>query len=183
MIGEIRDAETAKIAVQASITGHLVFSTLHTNDTASSVTRLMDFGIQPFQLSSAVLGVAATRLVRRLCPGCREMYDPTDRELELMEITRADLAGRKLYRPGGGCEQCFGVSYKDRMGVYELLIFDDDIRQTILKTQDSKAIKKVAIDKGMRTLRESAVQKVLAGLTSLEEALSKTQTDDLEMDD
>ena len=181
MIGEIRDKETALIAIQASITGHLVFSTLHTNDTAATVTRLLDFGIQPFQLSTAILGVSATRLVRRLCTGCREAYDPSDRELEILSVTREMLAGRKLYRAGSGCEQCSNVGYQGRVGVHELMMFDDVIRETILRTQDSKTIKKVAVDRGMTTLRDSAVQKVLQGITSADEALRKTQTDDLEL--
>lgn len=182
MIGEIRDSETAKIAVQASITGHLVLSTLHTNDTASTVTRFLDFGVQPFQLSSAVLGIVATRLLRRLCTNCREAYDPNDEELALMSVSRADLDGRKIYRMGQGCERCLGIGYRGRSGVYELLVFDDDIRALILKTQDSKTIKKLAIEKGMRTLRDAAIEKVLDGETSLEEAIRKTQTDDLEFD-
>ena len=180
MIGEIRDAETAKIAVQASITGHLVLSTVHTNDTASTVTRFMDFGVQPFQLSSAVLGIAATRLLRKLCPHCREAYDPTEEELHLLGSEREALAGKKVYRAGQGCDRCFGIGYLGRTGVYELLVFDDDIRALILKTQDSKAIKKLAIEKGMVTLRDAAFQKVLSGETSLDEAIKKTQTDDLE---
>jgi general secretion pathway protein E len=182
MIGEIRDAETAKIAVQASITGHLVLSTLHTNDTASSVTRLMDFGIQPFQLSSAVLGIVATRLLRKICLNCREAYEPSDPELQVIGINRAELGGRQIYRAGPGCEKCFGNSYYGRCGVYELLVFDDDIRTLILQTQDSKSIKKMAIDKGMSTLRDAAIFKVLSGETSLEEAVRKTQTDELEID-
>ena len=182
MIGEIRDAETAKIAVQASITGHLVLSTLHTNDTASSVTRLMDFGIQPFQLSSAVLGIVATRLLRKICLNCREAYEPSDPELGVLGITRAELGGRQIYRAGAGCEKCNGNSYYGRCGVYELLVFDDEIRTLILQTQDSKSIKKMAIDKGMATLRDAAINKVLSGETSLEEAVRKTQTDELEID-
>jgi general secretion pathway protein E len=182
MIGEIRDAETAKIAVQASITGHLVLSTLHTNDTASSVTRLMDFGIQPFQLSSAVLGIVATRLLRKICLNCREAYEPSDPELSVLGISRAELGGRQIYRAGPGCEKCFGNSYYGRCGVYELLVFDDEIRTLILQTQDSKSIKKMAIDKGMATLRDAAINKVLSGETSLEEAVRKTQTDELEID-
>jgi general secretion pathway protein E len=184
MIGEIRDPETAKIAIQASITGHLVLSTVHTNDTASTVTRFMDFGVQPFQLSSAVLGIVATRLLRKLCTRCREAYDPSDNELALMGISRKQLTGKKqLYRPGQGCDKCFSHGYMGRTGVYELMVFDDDIRDMILKTQDAKAIKKLAVDKGMKTLRDSAIQKVLKGETSLEEALRKTQTDDIEFDE
>ncbi len=182
MIGEIRDAETARIAVQASITGHLVLSTLHTNDTASSVTRLMDFGIQPFQLSTAVLGIVATRLLRKLCQNCRESYEPSDPELGLLGLKREDMRGKTIYRAGAGCERCFGNSYYGRCGVYELLVFDDEIRTLILQTQDAKSIKKLAIEKGMGTLRDSAILKVLSGETSLEEAVRKTQTDELEID-
>lgn len=178
MIGEIRDGETANIAVQASITGHLVMSTLHTNDTASTVTRLNDFGIQPFQLSSAVLGIIATRLMRKLCTGCREAYRPNESELALLGITAEELGSSQIYRAGHGCERCYGLGYSGRLGVYELLAFDDDVRDLILRNQDSKAIKKLAQTKGMITLRESALQKVLKGETSIEEAIRTTQTDD-----
>ena len=181
MIGEIRDAITAKIAIQASITGHLVLSTLHTNDTASTVTRLMDFNIQPFQISSAVLGVLSTRLVRKLCTNCRESYVPTDRELHIMEMNREKFGNRKIYRAGPGCEKCLTTSYSGRMGVYELLVFDDQIRDVITRSQDAKVIKKCAIDKGMITLRGAAIKKVLSGLTSLDEAVQKTQSDDLDL--
>ena len=182
MIGEIRDGETAKIAVQASITGHLVLSTLHTNDTASTVTRFLDFGVQPFQLSSAVLGIVATRLLRKLCTNCRETYTPSDEELKILDVSRDDIKGKTLYRAGQGCEKCVGIGYTGRVGVYELLHFDDDIRGLILKTQDSKSIKKLAVEKGMMTLRDSALAKVLKGETSLDEALQKTQVDDVEGD-
>lgn len=177
MIGEIRDAETANIAIQASITGHLVLSTLHTNDTASTVTRLNDFGVQAFQLSSAVLGVVATRLMRRLCTGCRETYAPTEAELSLMGLTREDIAGSQIYRAGHGCERCFGLGYSGRLSIQELLVFDDDIRELILRSPDSKAIKKLAIEKGMVTLREAAIAKVVRGDTSIEEAIRTTQSD------
>ncbi len=180
MIGEIRDATTAQIAIQSSMTGHLVLSTVHTNDTASTVTRLMDFHIQPFQITSAVLGVMATRLLRKLCTHCREAYVPSDRELNMMEITREQLGDRKIYKNGGGCDRCQGIGYKDRMGVYELLVFDDEIRDIIARTQDGKVIKKAAVDKGMVSLRAAAVKKVLAGLTSLDEAFQNTQADDFE---
>ncbi|MCX6128479.1 MAG: ATPase, T2SS/T4P/T4SS family, partial [Proteobacteria bacterium] len=148
MIGEIRDAETARIAVQASITGHLVLSTLHTNDTASTVTRFLDFGVQPFQLSSAVLGIVATRLLRRLCPNCREPYDPSDIELQQIGIKRTELRDRQVYRAGRGCDRCFGNGYHGRIGVYELMVFDEEMRNFIMATQDAKAIKKKAVEKG-----------------------------------
>lgn len=180
MIGEIRDEETASIAVQSSLTGHLVFSTLHTNDAASTITRLDDLNIQPFQIASALLGVMATRLIRKLCTSCRQKHKPTDRELELMEITRAQLGGRVIYRTGPGCEKCFNQGYKDRMAVHELLIMDDPLRELLMKTQDASAIKKQAVAGGMLTLRQSAINRVLDGLTSLEEAIQKTQTEDLD---
>lgn len=182
MIGEIRDPETAKIAVQASITGHLVLSTLHTNDTASTVTRFLDFGVQPFQLSTAVLGVVATRLLRRLCMNCREAYEPTEAELEIMGVSKRDIRGKQIFRAGPGCERCFGNGYHGRQGVYELMVFDEEIRAKILETQDAKTIKKLAVDKGMVTLRDAALNKVLLGETSLDEALRKTQTDELEIE-
>lgn len=180
MIGEIRDAETAKIAIQASITGHLVFSTLHTNDTAATVTRFLDFGVQPFQLSSAVLGIVAVRLLRKLCQQCREAYTPSEYEADHLKIKPEERLTIKLYRAGQGCERCLGQGYQDRIGVYELLVFDDELRRMILETQDSKLIKKFAISRGMKTLRDSAFLKVLAGQTSFEEAVRKTQTDDME---
>jgi general secretion pathway protein E len=182
MIGEIRDAETARIAVQASITGHLVLSTLHTNDTASTVTRFLDFGVQPFQLSSAVLGIVATRLLRRLCQNCREAYDPSDVELHQIGIKRAELKGRQVYRAGHGCDRCFGIGYHGRIGVYELMVFDEEMRNLIMQTQDAKTIKKRAVEKGMITLRDAALHKVVTGDTSLDEAVRKTQTDELEIE-
>lgn len=179
MIGEIRDHETAGIAIQSSMTGHLVLSTLHTNDTASTVTRFLDLGVQPFQVSSAVLGIMATRLVRKLCTSCKEAYEPIDGELKLMGIKREQLAGKKIFRAGTGCEECHGVGYAGRMGIHELMMIDDDIRNVLLQSQDAKKIKRKAVENGMKTLRDSAIQKVLSGLTSLEEALSNTQTEDL----
>ncbi len=182
MIGEIRDAETAGIAVQSSMTGHLVLSTVHTNDTASTVTRMMDFGIEPFKLSSALLGVVATRLVRVLCTNCKIEHKPFPSELERIGLKQADIEGRKIYQSGPGCERCYGTGYKDRMGVYELLVLDDELKELIAKTQDSNVIKKRALKKGMLTLRDSAVERVLNGLTSIDEAVTRTQTDDAEID-
>ncbi len=177
MIGEIRDAETASIAVQSSLTGHLVFSTLHTNDAAATVTRLMDFDIQPFQITSALLGVMATRLVRKLCQSCREAYTPTKQDLKTLGHLAERVDGRKLYRAGPGCDQCFNQSYRDRLGIHELLVIDDKMRQTIIEHQDAKIIKKAALENGMITLRDSALAKAIDGLTSLDEAIQRTQTD------
>ncbi len=181
LIGEIRDSETAKIAVQASITGHLVFSTLHTNDTAASIPRLIDFGIEPFQITTAVLGVLAVRLVRRLCPTCRISTKYTKEELSTFDLTLADVKGKTLYKENEeGCAECKNTGYKGRMGVYELLIFDDVIRNFILKNSDGSTLKKLAIQRGMRTLRESAQDRFLNGETSLLEARYATQTEEFD---
>lgn len=180
MIGEIRDKETAQIAIQASLTGHLVLSTLHTNDTASTVTRLVDMGVQHFQIASAVLGVIATRLVRKLCLHCRDLYQPTDAELEIIEMKREHIQDKKIYRAGGGCEACFGSGYSDRTAIHELMVFDDEVREAIVANKDAKLIKKIAITKGMKTLRDSAISKVLRGETSIEEAIQKTQAESID---
>lgn len=179
MVGEIRDRETAEIAVQSSLTGHLVFSTLHTNDAASTITRLDDLGVQPFQIASAVLGVLATRLIRRLCPRCREKHVLNDEEIKLMDLSPKDLEGKEIFKAGRGCESCHGQAYSGRIGIHELLIMDDSMKTLVMKSQDSNEIRKLSMEKGMKTLRQSAVQKVLEGLTSLEEAFQKTQSEDV----
>jgi type II secretory ATPase GspE/PulE/Tfp pilus assembly ATPase PilB-like protein len=161
------------------MTGHLVLSTLHTNDTASTVTRFLDLGVQPFQVSSAVLGIMAVRLMRRLCQTCREAYEPSDAELKLLSMTREMCVGRKIYRAGAGCEDCHNLSYKGRVSIQELMILDDEVREALMVSQDANRIKKVALQQGMRTLRDSAINKVLVGITSIEEALANTQSDDL----
>lgn len=180
MIGEIRDNETAEIAVQSSLTGHLVFSTLHTNDAASTITRLDDLNIQPFQIASAVLGVMATRLIRRLCTSCRVKHVPNERELKLMEVTAEEIQDKEIYKAGKGCDQCHGQGYKDRAAIHELLVMDDKLKELILKTQDANALRRQAVESGMRTLRQSAILKVLDGITSIEEAIQKTQTEEFE---
>lgn len=182
MIGEIRDSETAAIAVQSSLTGHLVFSTLHTNDAASSITRLDDLDVQPFQIASAVLGVMATRLIRKLCDHCKQKYNKVSKEqMAFLDIKPQDLEGKALYTQGSGCEHCVQTGYSGRLPIHELLVMDDPIRDLLMKTQDATAIRKLAVQGGMRSLRESAVAKVLEGLTSIEEAISKTQTEELEV--
>ena len=175
MIGEIRDKETAQIAIQASMTGHLVLSTLHTNDTASAVTRLMDFDIEPFKVASALLGVMATRLLKRLCNHCKQPHTPSDAELSVLGCKIEDLKGGVIYSEGPGCEACSNYGYSGRLAVHELLMVDDKMKTLVAETQDANTIKKLALEKGMKTLRDSAMQKVVLGLTSLEEALHSTQ--------
>lgn len=181
LIGEIRDSETAQIAVQAAMTGHLVFSTLHTNDTASTVTRLVDLGVEPFQITTTVRGVLAVRLLRKLCAVCREPAQHTKEELQLIGIAPERLQGRKIYRARAfGCSSCRNTGYQGRIGIYELLTFDEAVRNFVLKSVDGAGLRKVAMGRGMKTLRDSATERFLAGETSLEEALYATQMDNLE---
>lgn len=178
MVGEIRDRETAEIAIQASLTGHLVFSTIHTNDAAGAFTRLIDMGVEPFLVASSLLANMAQRLVRRLCKACKEPYVPSDTDLRLLEVSRADVdaAGGRLFRPRG-CEVCGGLGYKGRLGIYELLTVSNEIRQMVMSRVSSNEIKKVAVDQGMTTLRQYGAARVLEGVTSIEEVLRVTQSE------
>jgi general secretion pathway protein E len=179
MVGEIRDRDTAEIAIQASLTGHLVFSTVHTNDAASAITRLVDMGVEPFLVASSLTAVMAQRLVRVVCPECREAYRPTPEELAEVGLTPAAVAkagNPPIYR-AKGCELCGRNGYRGRTGIYELLMVDDDIRQLALKNVDSGTIKKTGMAKGMLTLLDDGARKVLAGETTLAEVLSVTQED------
>ena len=180
LVGEIRDRETAEIAIQASLTGHLVFSTLHTNDAAGAMTRLADMGVQPFLVASSLVGVLAQRLVRVLCPECKKAYAPTKEELEQASITPKILAQagnpKVLYR-SQGCPACQNTGYQGRTGIYELMLVDDDVRQLVLKNVDSGTIKKAAVERGMLTLLEHGAFKVARGITTAAEVLSVTAED------
>jgi len=174
MVGEIRDAETAEIAIHASLTGHLVFSTLHTNDTAGAITRLIDMGIEPFLVSSSVVAIIAQRLVRCICSRCREGFTPTKEELAKLGLkTRTE----PTFFRAVGCPECMRTGYHGRTGIYEILLIDDEVRQMILGKMDSGRIKNQAIAKGMRTLRDDGARKVMSGVTTMEEVLRVTQDD------
>ncbi len=182
MVGEIRDVETAEMAIQASLTGHLVFSTLHTNDASGAFTRLTDMGIEPFLVSSSVILSLAQRLVRRLCSKCREPFVPMEDEIVELGLTMDDLsrAGGHVYRPHvGGCEHCNHLGYKGRTGIYELLQIEDNIRQLVMNRADAGTIKRTAQANGMRSLRDDGALKVLNGVTSIEEVMRVTQEDAL----
>jgi general secretion pathway protein E len=176
MVGEIRDRETAEIAIQASLTGHLVFSTLHTNDAASAVTRLLDMGIEPFLISSSVLAMMAQRLVRLLCLNCREPIQPDPATLRELGITEEECAqhGNQLYR-ARGCNACHGTGYRGRTGIYELLVMDDTIRTLIMQHANASMIKAAALQRGMRMLLHDGARKVLQGRTTAAEVLRVTQ--------
>jgi general secretion pathway protein E/type IV pilus assembly protein PilB len=178
MVGEIRDTETAEIAINAALTGHFVFSTLHTNDAPSAITRLLDMGVKPFLVASAVRAIMAQRLVRRLCKNCREPYSPTAEELESIELPADHFAGQTLMR-GKGCSEC-NAGYKGRMGIYEIFILDETIQELIYSKSDASAIRSRAIELGMRTLRQDGLRKVSAGMTGLEEVIRATVGDDQE---
>lgn len=178
MVGEMRDTETAQIAIQSALTGHLVFSTVHTNSAPATITRLIDMQIEPFLVSSTIIGVLAQRLVRQICPHCKEAYRPHDEQLREIGITRkrVDSVGGNLYR-GVGCEECRNTGYHGRLGIHELLLMNDQLKDVILDTSDENEIKKVALKTGMTTLRMDGAIKVLKGLTTIEEILSITRED------
>ncbi|MFM7243681.1 MAG: GspE/PulE family protein [Planctomycetaceae bacterium] len=176
LVGEIRDVETAEIAVQASLTGHMVFSTLHTNDAPSTVTRLRDMGVPPFLITATVEAILAQRLVRRICTGCREEIVPGADVLADLEMTSEQLAGKTFYR-GKGCEKCNRTGYKGRLGIYELLIMNDEMRDMIIRNASTEELREAARRAGMITLRESGMDGIFAGLTTADEVIRETILD------
>lgn len=179
LVGEIRDEETARIAIQAALTGHLVLSTLHTNDAPSAVTRLIDMGIEPFLISSSLLGAVAQRLVRKICPKCKISYEPTSEELEILKSNlpnNVDVKNITLYK-GTGCSYCNNRGYKGRTAIHEIMVIDDDIRELIIKKVSKETIRETARKKGMNTLREDGLLKVLNGITTIEEIMRVTAAD------
>ena len=176
MIGEIRDLETANIAVQASLTGHLVFSTLHTNDAPSAVTRLIDIGVKPFLVASAVRAIMAQRLVRKVCPKCKQPYTPTQFEMDVLKLSAEEIAKTTLYK-GKGCNDCSRTGYRGRTGIYEIFVIDEEVRRLIYEKVPANVLRARAREIGMKTLREDGVRKVMAGVTTPEEVISITQGD------
>jgi len=176
LVGEIRDMETAEIAIQSALTGHLVFSTLHTNDAASAITRLIDMGVEPFLVSSSVNAIMAQRLVRKVCAHCREAYVPSATYLERVGLPSLEFAGKEIFR-GAGCVHCLQTGYKGRIGIFELMLLTPAMKSLILTTSDAGEIKKQALaslETGMVTLRQDGLRKVLAGITTLEEVFRVT---------
>jgi len=173
MVGEIRDKETAEIAIQSSLTGHLVFSTLHTNDASGAVTRLIDMGVEPFLIASTMEGVLGQRLIRTICPNCKTAYEPEDAILQQLGLTRDSISGRPFYF-GAGCVQCNETGYKGRRGIYEYLRVTDPIRELISLRKPTLVIRDKAMELGMRTLREDGIRCILDGYTTVEEVLKYT---------
>jgi type II secretory ATPase GspE/PulE/Tfp pilus assembly ATPase PilB-like protein len=177
LVGEIRDLETAHIAIQSALTGHLVFSTLHTNDAPSTVTRLVDLGVEPFLVSSSVICVAAQRLVRRICKECKSQYVPDERELRGFDLSMADIPDGHLWH-GRGCEACFKTGYTGRTAIHEVMPISEHIKQQIVDKVAAGEIKRDAVKSGgLRTLRMDGIRKALLGQTTLEEIATITQRD------
>ena len=176
LVGEIRDTETAEIAVQASLTGHMVFSTLHTNDAPSTITRLRDMGVPPFLITATVEAILAQRLVRKICTLCKEEVIPTADLLADLEMTSDQLAGRKLFR-GKGCDKCNRTGYKGRLGIYELMLMNDEMRDMIIRNCSTEELRNTARKFGMVTLRDAGMESVFAGLTTAEEVIRETILD------
>ena len=174
LVGEVRDKETADIAVQSALTGHLVFSTLHTNDSASAITRLVDMGVEPFLISSSIIAVVAQRLVRVLCKDCRKTYEPNPIYLKSIGFLPELFSEYTVYK-ASGCENCFSTGYRGRLGIFEIMVLSERLKGLILKTFDSNRIKSEAVRQKMRTLRQDGMAKVLKGLTTVEEVLRVTQ--------
>lgn len=174
MIGEIRDKETAEIAIQASLTGHLVLSTLHTNDAPSAITRLVDMGVEPYLLSSCIIGVLAQRLVRRICPDCKTPYTPSERELQSLGLKKEDLIENHLYH-GTGCQSCYGSGYKGRHGLYEMMTINNSLKKQIVKSPDAVELRRIAIESNMVSLLTHGSILVKEGVTTVAEVLRATR--------
>lgn len=174
MIGEIRDVETAAIAIQAALTGHLVISTLHTNDAPSAITRLVDMGIEPYLISSSLVGVFAQRLVRNICPNCKEGYEPLDKELQSVGLKREDLIEGQLFK-GKGCQLCFDTGYKGRRGIYELMTLTNTLKKQIVKSPDAVELRRLALEGGMMSLIQHGAELARQGVTTITEILRATR--------
>ncbi len=177
MIGEVRDIETARMAIQSSLTGHLVFSTLHTNDSAGAVSRLLDLGVEPYLASSSLIAIIAQRLVRRVCENCKKTIEPSSRELRELGLGELSPETNGQFFVGQGCDRCFQTGYRGRTGIYELMLVNEEIQELIYKRETAGTIKKLALEAGMQTLRMDGARKVLAGTTTVSEVLRVTQAD------
>ena len=173
MLGEIRDAETARIAVQAALTGHLVLSTLHTNDAPASITRLINIGVEPYLISAAVNAILAQRLVRKMCSHCKEQYTPSDEMREF--LTLQGFASDNIWK-GKGCDRCRKTGYSGRLGIYELLVMDDSLRDMVTRNPDVNQLRKLCRERGLVTLREDGFRKVISGLTTVDEIIRVTES-------
>jgi type IV pilus assembly protein PilB len=173
LVGEIRDLETAEIAAQASLTGHLVFTTLHTNDAPGTVARLLDLGVEPFLITATVEGICSQRLVRKICTSCKTAYEPNEVQLKELRLTEEDIKGKKFYY-GRGCNKCNGTGYRGRTGIFEIMLFDDEIRDLIMNRASTNVLRTAAEKKGMIVLRENGLAAIYDGITSIDEVVKET---------
>jgi type IV pilus assembly protein PilB len=173
LVGEIRDLETAEISVQASLTGHLVLTTLHTNDAPSAIARLLDLGLEPFLVTATLEAIVAQRLVRRICTNCKTEFQPSEELLMELDLKPEDVEGKKLYY-GKGCDYCNNTGYRGRIGVYEIMTLDDDMREAIMRLVSTAVLRDMAIKRGMRTLRDAGLATIFDGITTIEEVVKQT---------
>lgn len=178
LVGEIRDLETAEIAAQASLTGHVVFTTLHTNDAPSSVARLLDLGVEPFLITATVEGIVAQRLVRRICTRCKTRYDPTETQLMELKLLPSDVQGKEFYY-GKGCSKCNGTGYRGRVGLFEIMVFNDEIRDLIMNQGSTAVLREAAVKNGMRLLRENGLTAIYDGITTIDEVAKETMMEQI----
>jgi type IV pilus assembly protein PilB len=176
LVGEIRDLETAEIAAQASLTGHLVFTTLHTNDAPSSIARLLDLGVEPFLITATIEGIVAQRLVRRICTNCKTAYEPDEVQLKELGLSEDDIKGKEFYY-GKGCSKCNGTGYRGRLGIFEIMVFDDEIRELIMNRASTNVLRMASLKKGMKLLRDNGLAAIYDGLTTLDEVVKGTITE------
>jgi type IV pilus assembly protein PilB len=176
LVGEIRDLETAEIAAQASLTGHVVFTTLHTNDAPSSIARLLDLGVEPFLLTATLEGIVAQRLVRKICENCKAPYQPTETQLMELLLTPDDVKGKKFYY-GRGCEKCNNTGYRGRTGIFEIMTFNDEIRELIMQQASTTVLRAAAQKTGMRLLRDNGLATIYDGITTIDEVIKETITE------
>jgi type IV pilus assembly protein PilB len=177
LVGEIRDLETAQIAVQAALTGHIVFSTLHTNDAPSTITRMRDMGLEPYLITATVEGVMAQRLVRKICVDCRTEYEPSPEVLMELNLRPADVVGKKFYY-GRGCDRCNNTGHRGRTGIYEFMPMNDELRDLIIANASTEELRNAARKYGMTTLREAGLRAIYAGITTVEEVVRETVTEE-----
>jgi type IV pilus assembly protein PilB len=173
LVGEIRDLETAEIAAQASLTGHVVFTTLHTNDAPSSIARLLDLGVEPFLITATLEGIVAQRLVRKICESCKTPFEPTEVQLKEIGLTEEDIKGKKLYY-GRGCSKCNGTGYRGRIGIFEIMTFNDEMRKLVMERASTNVLRVAAQKAGMRLLRENGLAAIYDGVTTLDEVVKET---------
>jgi type IV pilus assembly protein PilB len=178
LVGEIRDLETAQIAAQASLTGHVVFTTLHTNDAPSSIARLLDMGIEPFLITATVEGIVAQRLIRKICTGCKTQFEPTEAQLMELQLTPDDVKGKSFFY-GRGCRQCNGTGYKGRIGIFEIMVFNDEIRDLVMNQASTGVLRTAAQKAGMRLLRDNGLAAMYDGITTIDEVAKETMMEEI----